>query len=159
MRSALAAVPSIRRASPADEAFTALLGGIAFRDFDPRALEHTLALMRGAAAATLVACVEQEPLGFAVVELARDGVALLQAIAVEPRVRGCGIGTALLRAAEQHARAIGCPALRLCTAQANVEALDLFLKHGFRIEHRLARFYTNGQDACTLVKRLAPGAT
>jgi ribosomal-protein-alanine N-acetyltransferase len=83
-------------------------------------------------------------------------VALLQAIAVEPRARGRGVGSALLSAVEQLARSRDAPAIRLCTAQANLEALDLFLKHGFVIERRLARFYAKGQDACTCVKRLSP---
>jgi ribosomal protein S18 acetylase RimI-like enzyme len=154
MRSSLESPPNIRRGSPADEAFAARLGGAAFRDFDPRAREHTLSLVRGQNALTLVAWVEGEPLGFVVLEMARDGVALLQAIAVEPRARGRGVGAALLAAAERLAHEREAPALRLCTAQANVEALELFLKHGFRIERRLARFYANGQDACTLVKAL-----
>lgn len=155
MRSELASLPTIRRGGAADEGFAARLGGLAFRDFDPRAKEHTLALIRSAGATTLIASVDGEALGFAVIERARDGVALLQAIAVEVRARGRGIGQALLGAAERLARTQGSPALRLCTAQANVEALELFLKRGFRLERRLSRFYTNGQDACTLVKTLA----
>ena len=157
MRTALDLQPSIRRGERADEAFAARLGGIAFADFDPRAREHTLSLARARGATTLIACAGAEPLGFTIVEMAGDGVVLLQAIAVEPNARGRGVGSALLRATEQLARKRGSSALRLCTAQANVEALELFLKHGFRIERRLARFYSNGQDACTLVKTLAPG--
>ena len=154
MRPAHASLPSIHRASRADEAFAARLGAVAFLDFDPRAESHTRELVRARGAATLIASVEGEPLGFAVVHPARDEISLLQAIAVEPQARGRGVGGALLSASERVARERVSRAMRLCTAQANVEALELFLKHGFRIEQRLARFYTNGQDACALVKAL-----
>jgi ribosomal protein S18 acetylase RimI-like enzyme len=154
VRAALEAEPVVRSAAPDDESFVGRLGGDAFRDFDPRAREHTLELLRAPRTATFVACAGAERLGFVVVERARDGVVLVSAIAVEPRARGRGIGRQLMAFAERAARSWRAPGLRLCTAQANVEALELFLKHGFRIERRMPSFYAKGQDACTLVKAL-----
>ena len=82
----------------------------------------------------------------------RRGDAALQAIAVELRERGRGIGGRLMHASARGTKQ-GAATLRLCTAQANVEALALFIKHGFRIERRMPRFYPNGQDACSSQNR------
>jgi ribosomal protein S18 acetylase RimI-like enzyme len=157
VRASLDAAPTVRKSDADDESFVGRLGGDAFGDFDPRAREHTLELVRAPRTATLVACIAAERLGFVVVERAQDCVVLVQAIAVAAHARGRGVGRLLLAAAERVAERWGAPGLRLCTAQANVEALELFLKHGFRIERRMANFYAKGQDACTLVKALGAG--
>jgi ribosomal protein S18 acetylase RimI-like enzyme len=141
----------IRRVLPSDRAFLAELAHGAFGDFDPRAREHTLQSVATAGAVTLVALRGDRPVGFAVLEF-RRGDAALQAIAVERAERGRGIGGRLMHAVEHAARKQGAAMLRLCTAQANVEALALFMKHGFRIERRMPRFYPNGQDACMLAR-------
>jgi ribosomal protein S18 acetylase RimI-like enzyme len=60
----------------------------------------------------------------------------------------------LLAEAVNAARAAGSVELRLCTAQANLEALELFAKLGFEIVSRTPRFYPRGQDGCTLKRRL-----
>ena len=151
MSVALDTTVRIRRAQPSDRAFLARLAHAAFSDFDPRAREHTLESIAAAGAITLVALRGDEPIGFGVLEFGRSQAAL-QAIAVEPRERGHGIGGRLMHAVEHAARKQGAASLRLCTAQANVEALALFIKHGFRIERRMLRFYPNGQDACMLTK-------
>lgn len=151
MSVALDTTVRIRRAQPTDRAFLARLSHEAFRDFDPRAREHTLQSIAAPDAVTLIALRGEEPVGFAVLEF-RGGEAALQAIAVEARERGHGIGGRLMHAVEYTARRNRAGALRLCTAQANVEALALFIKHGLRIERRMPRFYPNGQDACMLAK-------
>lgn len=104
---------------------------------------------------TLVASERGEPLGFVVVERRSQEQASLQAIAVEPTERGRGVGTRLVNAAIHLARGLGARELDLWTAQANLEALAVFLKAGFRIEERRPRFYARGQDACRLVRPLA----
>lgn len=151
MSVALDTTVRIRRALPSDRPFLAGLAHSAFSDFDPHAREHTLQSVTTAGALTLVALRGDRPAGFAVLEF-RRGDAALQAIAVELRERGRGIGGRLMHAVEHAARKQGAATLRLCTAQANVEALALFIKHGFRIERRMPRFYPNGQDACMLAK-------
>jgi ribosomal protein S18 acetylase RimI-like enzyme len=145
----------IRRAEPSDDAFFARLGRDAFGDFDLGAEQHTLAIVNHPAVVTLVATVDAEPVGFASLELGRGGVAHLQAIAVRTAERGRGLGQRLLIAIERAARARGTTSIRLATAQANVEAIALFLKCGFGMERRHRRFYGRGQDACTMVKDLS----
>jgi ribosomal protein S18 acetylase RimI-like enzyme len=146
---------AIRRAEPSDDAFFARLGWDAFGDFDLEAEEHTLAIVKHPGVVTLVATVDGEPVGFASLELGRGGVVHLQAIAVRAAERGRGFGQRLLLAIERAARARRATLIHLATAQANVEAIALFLKCGFAIERRHRRFYARGQDACTMVKDLS----
>jgi ribosomal protein S18 acetylase RimI-like enzyme len=102
---------------------------------------------------TLVAEREGVQLGFVVVRIERDRLAELVAIAVVERERGRGVGSALLKAAEIRARAGGTPGITLHTAEANVAALELFTKRGFRVRRRLRRYYVGVFDACELVKK------
>jgi ribosomal protein S18 acetylase RimI-like enzyme len=104
---------------------------------------------------TLVVTVDGQAVGFVSLELGRGGVGYVQAIAVRQSERGRGFGQRLLVAAERHARSLGATLLHLTTAQANVEAVALFLKCGFAIARRRRRFYGRGQDACTMVKDLS----
>jgi GNAT superfamily N-acetyltransferase len=52
-------------------------------------------------------------------------------IAVLPEHRGAGVGQALLAAAEQHARALGCCKLTLEVLTGNARALSSYLRFGF----------------------------
>lgn len=155
MSVALESRVAIRRAQPSDDAFFARLGHEAFGDFDLRARESTLGIVHQAGMVTLVAALDGKPVGFVSIELARGGIGYVQAIAVRATERGRGLGQRLLVAAEHAARARGATFLHLTTAQANVEAIAMFLRCGFAIERRYRRFYGRGQDACTMVKRLS----
>lgn len=146
---------AIRRAAPPDDPFLARLGEEAFGDFDLRARESTLGIVHQGGIVTLVATVDGEPVGFVSLELGRGGVGHVQAIAVRRAERGRGFGQRLLVAAERLARSRGATLLHLTTAQANVEAVALFLRCGFGIDRRYRRFYPRGQDACTMVKDLS----
>ncbi len=81
-------------------------------------------------------------------------MAELCAIAVDEHARGQGVGAALLAGLERALAAEGVRELSLHTAQANLSAIDLFLKQGFRIERRLPRFYRGVFDACAMRKRV-----
>jgi [ribosomal protein S18]-alanine N-acetyltransferase len=144
---------SLRPKLVADEPFIARLSAQAFSDFDHRAGPRTLSLTQRDGVATRVAEREGQPLGFVTVEFERDG-AWVQAIAVAANERGRGVGARLLAEAVRLARAKGARQLRLTTADANVEALELFLKCGFVIERRAPRYYSRGQDACILRRAL-----
>jgi GNAT superfamily N-acetyltransferase len=61
----------------------------------------------------------------------RDDLALLWDIRVAPGARGQGVGAALLRAAEDWARARGCRELKVETQDVNVPACRLYEAHGF----------------------------
>ena len=78
----------------------------------------------------------------------------MNAIAVVRSERGRGIGHYLMLAFERFARVRGGRRVELCTADYHLAALDLFIRHGFRLLRRRERFYDRGQDACILVKDL-----
>ena len=143
---------SILRKRSSDAEFLRTLAQRAFGEYDLRAGEHTVRLGERRGSLTLVACAEDRPVGFAIVEH-HGGASSLDAIAVDEASRGAGVGRRLLGAVEAEARRSGAMELGLVTAEANVSALDLFLKAGFRIERRLPRYYRRGQDAVRLRKR------
>lgn len=144
---------SFRARTTDDDAFIERLSRQAFSDFDPLAGPHTLSLARRDGVLTRLAVRDGQRLGFVTLEFGGSG-AWLQAIAVSPGERGRGVGAALMAETIRVARRAGAPRLRLTTAQANVEALELFLKCGFAIERRVPRHYTRGQDACVLGRAL-----
>lgn len=102
---------------------------------------------------TLVAEQRGEAVGFVVLEREGDRTFAISAIAVRTSHRGQGVGEQLMREAEHEARARGAKLLTLTTAQANVAALSLFLRLGFRIRGRRPRYY-GAQPACELHKAL-----
>lgn len=144
---------SVRRRTAEDDPFIERLSAVAFADFHRSAGPNTLGLARRPESVTRIAVREQSRLGFVVLEFMRDS-AWIQAIATVESERGRGVGARLMAEAVRLARESGVPRLCLTTAQANVEALALFLKCGFAIERRLPRYYARGQDACILARAL-----
>lgn len=134
-----------------DEDFVRTLSHWAFEEFSHHPGENTLWMAQHYR--TLIATWDGQPSGFVVVDLVRQPEAALTAIAVLPRARGRGVGGALVGAAELAARSRGRSALMTHTADANLAALDLFLKRGFRIVRRVSRYYLGMYNACELVKR------
>jgi ribosomal protein S18 acetylase RimI-like enzyme len=104
----------------------------------------------------IVAVVDEIAAGFAMLTVHGGARASLDAIAVDAAHRGRGVGKALLAGAESAARRRRALELRLVTAEANVAALDLFLRSGFEIVERLERYYPRGQNAVVMRKELAP---
>jgi len=136
---------TIRQSRPTDDAFIAGLARRVFVEYTP-----TPSVGRGE---TLLAISRHGPVGFVTLNTAGAWAAVM-AIAVDPAEQGRGIGRSLMRAVEQRARARGVRRIELHTAQANLAAIDLFQKLGFRIEKRVERFYARGQNACLMVKGL-----
>jgi ribosomal protein S18 acetylase RimI-like enzyme len=143
----------LRQRCAADDAFIAKLAARAFDEYSAQPVATTLGMAR--TGVTWLAYRDDEPVGFAVVRPGEPGHAELCAIAVEEHARGLGVGTALLAKVERVLALAGFSELTIHTAQANLSALELFLKHGFRVERRLPRFYRGVFDACALRKRIA----
>jgi ribosomal protein S18 acetylase RimI-like enzyme len=144
----------LRPRTGADDEFISALSAAAFGEYAPAAAAYTVGLARRANCVSWILQLGSEPIGFALIELSSPVAASLQAIAVGERWRGSGHGRRLLMKAEASARALQARSLRLCTAESNLAALELFTKHGFRIERRAVRYYARGQDAYLLVKEL-----
>ena len=145
---------AIRAAVPSDASFIGQLSRQAFGEYDPSAERTTSKMMLEAGARTLLVERDGQALGFVILRAEENGVLALNAIAVLARERGRGVGKQLMRATEHYARSCGLHLLSLNTAQANLAALDLFLRSGFVITERHAVRYWRGQPACKLVKRL-----
>lgn len=147
----LATAVRIRALRGADAEFVSALASSAFSEFSPEPGRSTLWMAEQFV--TLLAERDGAPLGFVVVRVERDRLAELVAIAVLEVERGRGVGSALLKAAEIRARAGGAFGVTLHTADANVAALELFTKRGYRVRRRLRRYYMGVFDACELVKK------
>jgi ribosomal protein S18 acetylase RimI-like enzyme len=154
MRASLESEVAIRRATPGDAPFIHELSKLAFAEYDPNAARATANMMLETGAQTLLAERHGTPLGFVILQRQSSVELAINAIAVSPRERGKRIGQRLMQAAEHHAQAHGFTRITLSTAQANLGALDLFLRCGFIITRRNTRYFGN-QPACHLEKRLA----
>jgi ribosomal protein S18 acetylase RimI-like enzyme len=95
------------------------------------------------------------PVGFVTLDLPdAHSTASILAIAVAESQRGRGIGYGLLCSAERLARLHHAKIATAHTADFNLQALELFLRNGYRIVRRIPRFYENRFTACELHKTL-----
>lgn len=145
-----ASVLSIRGLRGTDADFVLALSKQAFGEFSREPARSTLWMAEHFV--SLLAERRGERQGFVVVRVERGALAELAAIAVVAHERGRGVGRALLAAATRRARAAGARGLVLHTAEANLAALELFTRAGFRVTRRLPRFYVGVFDACEMVK-------
>ena len=93
--------------------------------------------------------------GFIVAEVGRRGIGHIITIDVVAATRRHGVGSLLLRAAEDRLRSVGSFAVALETAVDNVSALRFYKRHGYDVIQTLPRYYSNGTDALVLQKELA----
>lgn len=86
--------------------------------------------------------------GYALVLLRRGSrVARLYSIAVDPALRGAGLGARLLADAEAQAHKAGAGALRLEVRVDNAAAIKLYERRGYRRFARLPDYYQDGAEA------------
>lgn len=110
-----------------------------------------IALMQGMAGSFGFWCREH---GFVLARVAADEAEILT-LAVAPRARRRGLGTALMTAAMTEALARGAGAMLLEAAATNAAALALYGGLGFAPVGRRRRYYEDGADA--LILRCALG--
>jgi len=75
-------------------------------------------------------------------------------IDVALQARRSGVGSLLLRGAEDHLRTAGSRAVGLETAVDNLSALSFYKRHGYSVIKTWPRYYSNGVDALVLKKVL-----
>jgi ribosomal protein S18 acetylase RimI-like enzyme len=68
--------------------------------------------------------------------------------------RRSGVGSQLLRAAEERLRATGSRVVGLETAVDNLAGLSFYKRHGYSVVRTWPRYYSNGVDALVLKKEL-----
>ncbi|MFZ0420745.1 MAG: N-acetyltransferase [Candidatus Sulfotelmatobacter sp.] len=113
--------------------------------------------MRRRASFTLIA-VSGEPdaaiAGFIVAEAGARARGHIITIDVIAAARRFGVGSLLLRAAEDRLISAGCRSVELETAVDNVSALMFYKRHGYSVITTYPRYYSNGVDASVLEKTL-----
>lgn len=92
--------------------------------------------------------------GFIVAEAAARARGHIITIDVITAVRRFGVGSLLLRAAEDRLIAAECRSLELETAVDNHSALSFYKRHGYSVARTFPRYYSNGVDALVLEKNL-----
>jgi ribosomal-protein-alanine N-acetyltransferase len=106
---------------------------------------------------TLVAAgAKGEIAGFIVAHAGKPGHIIT--IDVIAGARRSGVGSQLLRAAEERLLAAGSGTISLETAVDNISALAFYKRHGYSVVKTLPHYYSNGVDALVLTKEL-PGRT
>jgi ribosomal-protein-alanine N-acetyltransferase len=92
--------------------------------------------------------------GFIVAEAGARARGHIITIDVVAAARRFGVGSLLLRAAEDRLISTGCRAVELETAVDNLSALSFYKRHGYGVIKTFPRYYSNGVDALVLEKKL-----
>jgi [ribosomal protein S18]-alanine N-acetyltransferase len=104
--------------------------------------------------ASAVASTKVGVAGFIVSEADGRGQGHIITIDVVATARRFGVGSQLLRAAEDRLRATGCGSVELETAVDNLSALSFYKRHSYSVIKTFPRYYSNGVDALVLQKNL-----
>lgn len=75
-------------------------------------------------------------------------------IDVAAEARRAGVGSLLMRAAEERLRTAGAKEVGLETAVDNIAALAFYKRHGYNVIRTWPRYYANGVDALVMSKQL-----
>ena len=109
--------------------FRAIVEGVVAdfrRDFDPRRDRGWIAVQKGERVGSVL-LVHHPDL---------PGVARLRVLLVDPRARGSGIGSALVRSCSDFAREAGYRTITLWTNEVLTGARALYRREGYRLVHR-----------------------
>lgn len=68
-------------------------------------------------------------------------------LAIDPTMRGRGLGTVLYREFHRECALKGIRNITLEVRVSNAIAIHFYEKHGFQINGRVPRYYSNGEDA------------
>jgi ribosomal protein S18 acetylase RimI-like enzyme len=97
----------------------------------------------------------QDILGFVVAEVRRK-IGHITTIDVVEEARRSGVGTALLRTAEETLLRAGAATVVLETPVNNEAAIRFYRQHGYFVEKTVAGYYSGQLDALVMTKELAP---
>ncbi|NML62824.1 GNAT family N-acetyltransferase [Massilia sp. RP-1-19] len=146
--------PHIRVAGPED---IAALVNIEEASFDSdrlsrRSFRH---LLTEGNSLTLIDEVDNQARGYITLLFRADvSLARVYSIATAPGWLGQGVGSGLLRAAEELALAHNCVAMRLEIRKDNLASQLMFVRHGYVVFGEHAGYYEDGMDALRLEKSL-----
>ena len=120
-----------------------------------RGLEASRALLEDGSKERYLAVVGTERAGFLILNMAGAFVGYIQAVCVAPSLRGRGIGTLLVRFAEQRVFRES-PNVFLCVSSFNPEARRLYERLGYERVGDLTDYLVPGQDEILMRKSLGP---
>ena len=92
--------------------------------------------------------------GFIVAEAGARARGHIITIDVIPSARRAGVGSLLLRAAEDRLISVECRLVELETAVDNLTAISFYKRHGYSVIRTFPGYYSNGVDALVLEKTL-----
>ncbi|MFZ1008894.1 MAG: N-acetyltransferase [Candidatus Sulfotelmatobacter sp.] len=102
-----------------------------------------------------IALADGDIAGFIVAEAGNRGSGHIITIDVVAAARRFGVGSMLLKAAEDRIGIAECHSVELETAVDNISALSFYKRHGYNVIRTFPRYYANGVDALVLQKELA----
>jgi ribosomal protein S18 acetylase RimI-like enzyme len=102
------------------------------REPAPMTADYLASARRGQA---WIATEDGQAAGF-IILVPQPGYLLLENVAVLPAAQGRGVGARLLDLAEERARSLGLPEIRLYTNEAMTESLAYYPRHGYTETHR-----------------------
>jgi [ribosomal protein S18]-alanine N-acetyltransferase len=92
--------------------------------------------------------------GFIVAEATSHGRGHIVTIDVLSAARRFGVGSLLLRIAEERLRSAGCSAVELEAAVDNLAAIGFYKRQRYHVVRTSPRYYSNGVDALVMEKSL-----
>lgn len=101
------------------------------------------------------ASTEEQIAGFIVAEAGPRARGHIITIDVISDARRFGVGSLLLRSAEDRLCVAECRVVELETAVDNLSALSFYKRHGYSVIKTFPRYYSNGVDALVLEKNLS----
>ena len=105
---------------------------------------------------TLIAEEAGDIAAFIVAEGDPAGVGHIMTIDVRPPFQHSGLGSRLLRMAEERLTAQRCNSILLEVAVNNFPALAFYKRHGYAVLETIPRYYLDSVDALVMGKRLNP---
>ena len=116
-----------------------------------KAVNFDSGMLRKSSGITLV---DGDIAGFIVAEAGNRGSGHIITIDVVVAARRFGVGSILLKAAEDRIEIAQCHSVELETAVDNISALSFYKRHGYSVIRTFPRYYANGVDALVLQKEL-----
>lgn len=119
--------------------------------------DHVDWILRNDKAVTLVE-EDGSQLAGAIMLLVEGQVCRVLSIATMPECRRRGLGTEMMKAAEEAARERGCSQVRLEVSTRNYGAIEFYRGLGYRTDGVLYGYYSWGEDAYSMIRSLSQDA-
>ena len=120
-----------------------------------RTLEGSRRLFEDPSREVLLAQLDDAPVGFAVFTLIGPFSGYIQSLAVDPTARGTGIGSALMRRAEDRIFEVS-PNVFVCVSSFNDRARAFYERAGYELIGELRDYFVRGHSELLLRKSRGP---